>query len=71
MTNAITLDLIGLLWKHLLIFERNEILKQMPSILKDLNRDRYRYIKSIGGSWTITNAMSLPLKCNTMGLNNG
>ena len=71
MTNAITLELTGLLWKHLLIFEKNEISKQLPNILKDSNLDRYRFIKSNDGSWTIPNAMTLPLRTKSMEMYHG
>ena len=62
MTNPITLELTGLLWKHLLIFEKTEITKQMPKLLNDSNLDKYRFIKLKDGSWAIPNAMTLPLK---------
>ena len=68
MTNPITLELRGLLWKHLLIIERNEIANQFPKILSDRNFDKYRFLKCSDGTWSIPNAMTLPLETSKMGL---
>ena len=66
MNNTITLDLRGVLWKHLLIIEKKEIIEQMPKILSDPNIDYYRFLKSNNLTWSIPNAMTLPLETKSM-----
>lgn len=68
MNKFISLDLRCLLWKHLLIIEKKEIIRQMPKILSDPNTDMYRFIKSDNLTWSIPNAMTIPLKTKSMAL---
>ena len=68
MTNPITLELRGLLWKHLLIIEKKEIIEQLTGLLADSNIYKYRFIKSTDGTWSIPNAMTLPLLTKSMEL---
>ena len=60
-----------MLWKHLLTFEKTEISKQMPKLLNDSNIDRYRFVKTKDGSWSIPNAMTLPIGVKTKWVYNG
>lgn len=70
MNKSITLNLKGFLWLHLLTFEKTEITKVFPKLLSDPNINLYRFIKLKDGTWSIPNAMTLPLKTKSMVLSN-
>ncbi len=66
MTNRISLELKGTLWLHLLLSEKEEILMRMPNLLSDPVLNEYRFIKTEDGTWSIFNAMTLPLATKRM-----
>ena len=67
MSKKLTLDLRGVLWNKLGAAEKSSIADQMPKILSDPNIELYRFITSLkDNTWSIVNAMAVPLKTSSM-----